>query len=457
MTKRRAAGLRTVRRALRALRADLWTTAVSPEPRTPPAAGRSRLREWLPALAVPLLLVLAGLHVAATNQYAFGYDMGMRPAALLATLQTAAFLAALTRPVLACWVTTAAMVTVARYADTAPGADPGAMFPWTGVGLVLQAGVLCAVALRCRPRIAVETLVISVLAGLGYGYLVAGGEDAVGVPFAVLVLALATGGGVALRGRRVARTELAAQEELTAEERARRVLLQERTRIARELHDVVAHHMSVISIQAQVAPRLVADPPAELRENLAGIRASAVEALAELRRVLGVLRADDGGAGAAAPDPHPDPYDGLHTPQPTLDRLGDLAAAVRRAGVDVDTGTAGEPYALPPGVELSAYRIVQEALSNVARHAPGARARVEVGYHPAGLTVRVANSAPEGAAPPWAGAGHGLLGMRERAAMLGGELAAGATPDGGYEVTAMLPVAPSAAPVPAAFDGEETP
>ncbi|GAA2686677.1 sensor histidine kinase [Streptomyces aculeolatus] len=458
MAERLAAWLRG---GLRTLHADLWTTAVSAPPRTAPATAtrRSRLREWLPALAVPVVLGVVAMQIAATNQYAFGYGMGMRVAALLATLQTAAFLIALIRPVLAWWITTAAMLVVARYADGAPGPDPGAMFPWTGTGLVLQATVLFAVALRCRPRIAVETLVISVLAGLGYGFFAAG--DTEGVPFAVLVLVLPVGGGVALRGRRVARTELAAQEELTAEERARRVLLQERTRIARELHDVVAHHMSVISIQAQVAPHLVQDPPAELRENLAGIRASAVEALAELRRVLGVLRADDGGAGAAL-----HPQDVRHAPQPTLDRLGELAAAVRRAGVEVDTRTTGEPYALPPGIELSAYRIVQEALSNVARHAPGARALVEIGYHPAGLTVRVANTAPERAAPPWAGAGHGLLGMRERAAMLGGELAAGTAPDGGYEVTAVLPATPAAPPAPAAPaphttpatpDGEDTP
>ncbi|GAA1513490.1 sensor histidine kinase [Streptomyces synnematoformans] len=488
MGKGSAAGLRTV---LRTLRADLWTTAVGPPqgvPGTGAAAGagaapRSRLREWLPALAVPALLVLAALHVAATNQYAFGYDMGMRTATLLATLQSAAFLVAPLRPVLACWVTTVVMLVVARFADTAHGADADGMFPWTATGLVLQAGVLFAVALRCRPRIAAETLGISVLAGLGYGFFSA--EDTTGVPFAVLVLALAAGGGVAVRGRRVARTELAAQEELTAGERARRTLLQERTRIARELHDVVAHHMSVISIQAQVAPHLVQDPPEELKENLAGIRASAVEALAELRRVLGVLRADDGEAGAeAAPppglgpglDPRLDPVldpgagpapgaparpdDVRHAPQPTLDRLGELADAVRRAGVEVAARTTGKPYALPPGVELSAYRIVQEALSNVVRHAPGARARVEVGYRPAGLTVRVVNTAPERAAPPWAGAGHGLLGMRERAAMLGGELAAGTTPDGGYEVTAMLPVAPAEPSVPpasAAPDGAETP
>lgn len=138
--------------------------------------------------------------------------------------------------------------------------------------------------------------------------------------------------GAALRALRVARTELVEQSELTAEERARRTLLEERNRIARELHDVVAHHMSVISIQAQVAPHLVDHPSEELKANLAGIRENAVEALTELRRVLGVLRAEDALA------------DGVrHAPQPTLDRVDELVGTVRAAGVDVTARTTGVP------------------------------------------------------------------------------------------------------------------
>ncbi|MEH1130415.1 sensor histidine kinase [Micromonospora sp. CPCC 206061] len=234
--------------------------------------------------------------------------------------------------------------------------------------------------------------------------------------------------GAVRRARRVARTQLAAQQQISAEERARRTLLEERTRIARELHDVVAHHLSVISIQAQVAPHLVAEPPEELKQNLAGIRGNALEALAELRRVLGVLRVEN------AP-----PSDADHAPQPSLDRLDELVGNVRDAGLAVAARTIGQPRPLPPGVELSAYRIVQEALSNAIRHAPGAAVRVELTYQSADLVIQVRDTAPTRPASPSAGAGHGLLGMRERVAMLGGKLTTGVTADGGYEVTATLP------------------
>ena len=237
--------------------------------------------------------------------------------------------------------------------------------------------------------------------------------------------------GASLRGRRVARSQLVEQEVLTAEERARRTLLEERNRIARELHDVVAHHMSVISIQAQVAPHLVKEPTDELKENLAGIRENAVEALTELRRVLGVLRSEDAlvRRSTARPAAHPRP----------AGRAGRQGA--RQRDSRSPPRPPAQPRPLPPGVELSAFRIVQEALSNAMRHAPGAAVRVDLGYRPGGLTVRVTNTAPDRPAPPSPGAGHGLLGMHERTAMLGGELATGPTPDGGYEVTAILPSA----------------
>jgi signal transduction histidine kinase len=291
---------------------------------------------------------------------------------------------------------------------------------------------LFLLALQARPRIAAETLTISVVAGLACG---AAGpwRPSNDVRLAVAVLVIAVVVGAALRGIGVTRTQLVVQEELTAEERSRRTLLEERNRIARELHDVVAHHMSVISIQAQVAPHLVDNPSDELRENLAGIRENAVDALTELRRVLGVLRSED-----------PLPQAARHAPQPTLDRVDELIDNARGAGLAVTAETTGEPHPLSPGVELSAFRIVQEALSNAMRHAPGAMVRVEIGRRPSGVTVRVTNTPPDRAAPPSVDAGHGLLGMRERTAMLGGELATGATPDGGYEVTAVLPAQPPA-------------
>ncbi|MFG3442080.1 sensor histidine kinase [Nonomuraea sp. NPDC047897] len=367
---------------------------------------------------------------------------------LLAMAQAAILVIAMSRPLPAWWASVAVTVIGARTGMThlpqsltfpwmvhprPPGRPASPMtlhadalaFPWTGSGIALQAGVLFLLALRVRPRVAAEALALTTLVAAACMVFLPDG-NAGGDPLVALAVdAVAVAVGVVVRLIRTTRTRLEAQEELTAEERGRRALLEERARIARELHDVVAHHMSVISIQAQVAPHLVDDPPDELKENLAGIRANAVEALTELRRVLGVLRAQDTPAGA---------------PQPTLDRLGELLANVRGAGVALTAETVGEPRPLPPGVELSAFRIMQEALSNAMRHAPGAPVALRLRYHPDTLTIRVVNAAPAAPAPPSTGAGHGLLGMRERAAMLGGDLAAGSTPDGGYEVSAFLPV-----------------
>ncbi|CAM5242807.1 histidine kinase OS=Streptomyces tendae OX=1932 GN=GUR47_19860 PE=4 SV=1 [Streptomyces tendae] len=194
--------------------------------------------------------------------------------------------------------------------------------------------------------------------------------------------------------------------------------------------------MSVIAIQAQVAPLLVKNPPDELKETLASIRQNALEALTELRRVLGVLRAEHPDAPEAV-----EGGDGTvpHAPQPTLDRLDALVENTRATGLTVTTETGGTRRPLPPGVELSAYRIVQEALSNVLRHAPGATARVDLTHLPIGLRVVVSNTRPTRAPAPSHGAGHGLLGMRERVAMLDGTLTAHPMPDGGYQVAAFLP------------------
>ncbi|WP_093894250.1 sensor histidine kinase [Streptomyces sp. Ncost-T10-10d] len=423
MVRRSAEVLRALPRTLRE---DLVTSAADPTS----YARRPRWLEWRPALVVPLAMFAVGILIFNTNQYAFGYGMGIQLGILVAGIQSPAIVVALFRPIPAWWVSMLVTVVITPFAKASgPG---GMMFPWSGAGIALQAGVLFLLALRVRPRIAAETLTISVVVGLACG-VAAPWHRTNDVHLAVAVLVVAVVVGAALRGIGVARTQLVAQEELTAEERSRRTLLEERNRIARELHDVVAHHMSVISIQAQVAPHLVENPSDELKENLAGIRENAVDALTELRRVLGVLRSED-----------PLPQAARYAPQPTLDRLDDLIDNARGAGLSVTAETAGEPHPLSPGVELSAFRIVQEALSNAMRYAPGAKVRVEIGHHPSAVTIRVTNTPPERAAPPSAGAGHGLLGMRERTAMLGGELATGATPDGGYEVTATLPAQPPA-------------
>ncbi|MFF0476691.1 sensor histidine kinase [Streptomyces sp. NPDC004284] len=371
------------------------------------------------------------------------YEGFMQPSrgavTLLVILQSAAPVLALSRPAAALWLSTATLTLLAALTS----AVFSAMWPWSIPAIALHTLLLFLLSLRARPAASVAALGISLLTGIGAG--LPHGVPGTGTfPSGAVAFTLAVVLGCALRATRVSRSRLVEQEVLTAGERARRALLEERGRIARELHDVVAHHMSVISIQAQVAPHLVPDPSPELRENLAGIRQNAVDALTELRRVLGVLRSDTGPGGPADA--------ARHAPQPTLDRLDDLLANLRAAGLDVTTETRGTPRLLSPGTGLSAYRIVQEALSNVMRHAPGAPATVSTHYHPAGLTVRITNAAatrPADRAPAGPGGepGHGLLGMRERAAMLGGELAAGPTPDGGWEITATLP-APAPGDVP---------
>ncbi|WP_405696540.1 histidine kinase [Streptomyces coelicoflavus] len=413
-------------RVLRVLHDDLWAWRADPLP-------ASVWLRWVPhgVVCLAALGVLFG-DAAQLNEHS---KLAPEFAFLIALGQASAMVLALWRPLPAWWLSTAAAV-VGALAVRMDAEDYKFTWPWTAAGLIGHMFVMLLLALRVRTRVAVEAfglsaLVTYVLEGLiGARNYQPTGWLAVAL-YAVVVLL-----GIALRGRREARTQLAEQTTLTAEERARRTLLEERGRIARELHDVVAHHMSVISIQAQVAPLLVENPSDELKENLAGIRQNAVEALTELRRVLGVLRAEHPDVPVA-----PEAGDGAapHAPQPTLDRLDALVDNIRAAGLIVTTGSSGTRRPLPPGVELSAYRIVQEALSNVLRHAPGATARVHLVHLPIGLRVEVTNTRPKLAPAPSQGAGHGLLGMRERVAMLDGTLTAQPMPDGGYQVAAFLP------------------
>ncbi|GAP47105.1 sensor histidine kinase [Streptomyces azureus] len=418
---------------LRVLREDLWTARVDPLP-------PSTWLRWLPHGL--LCLAAFGITLGGTAQLNDNGHLNAGYAFLLAFGQGLAVLLAMWRPVPAWWLSTVATVVgaVAVYARIEPGYS--FTWPWTAAGIIAHLLVLLLLALRVPTRVAVEALAVTVLATwVLEGLTVSGVQYQPTGVLAVTLFAVIVVVGTALRGRREARAELVEQTTLTAEERTRRTLLEERSRIARELHDVVAHHMSVISIQAQVAPHLVENPPDELKENLAGIRQNALEALTELRRVLGVLRSEHPGPGEP---PGPDGETAGHAPQPTLDRLDALVENTRAAGREVITEINGERRPLPPGVELSAYRIVQEALSNVLRHAPGASAKVRLTYQPDGLEVEIVNSRPTGPAPPSTGAGHGLLGMRERVAMLGGTMTAHPWHWDGFKVTAFLPDVPPA-------------
>jgi signal transduction histidine kinase len=412
--------LRIARDALGAFRQDLFTDALAFRPSQPLPDGHVLLRalprrihpqvRWLPQawiVAFTLFLMLV----------AVGVDDGPE-GGIFALLTGAPLLFMLFRPLGGWWLSFAATV----FTGVAPADD--FPWPWTPTGFVSHITVMVFVATRSRPRVAAEMWLLTVLLGLFFT-LTSGGRPPAVVPMAIVsgILLLAA---VAVRGLRESKQEVAAQVAVTEVERSRRTVLEERTTIARELHDVVAHHMSVIAIQAEAAPYRVDNPPEELTRSFAVIRENAVIALTELRRVLGVVRAED--------------YEAPQAPQPTLAVLDSLLANVRDAGLTVDKVVTGAVRDLPQGVELSAYRIIQEALSNTLRHAPGASARVELSYVPVGLGLRILNGPPTGAPQPSPGAGHGLLGMRERAAVLGGEVTAEQTPDGGYEVIAFLPV-----------------
>ena len=251
----------------------------------------------------------------------------------------------------------------------------------------------------------------------------------------LLAVAVAWLWGENLRNRRArwaAMEERARRLEAEREERDRQAVTAERLRIARELHDVVAHSMSVIAVQSGVANHVIDSRPAQARQALATIEATSRSALVELRRLLGVLRQGD------------DPVASLE-PNPGMAEIGRLADQIRSAGVEVELKVEGEPGDLPPGVDLSAFRIAQEGLTNVLKHGGGV-ARVLVRYSPGAVAVEIADDGRAAAADiaPAEGTGHGLIGMRERVAVFGGELTAGPVPGGGYRMAARLPYAAAA-------------
>jgi signal transduction histidine kinase len=225
--------------------------------------------------------------------------------------------------------------------------------------------------------------------------------------------------------------ERTAELERAREALARRAVTEERLRLARELHDVVAHAMSVIAVQSGVGAHVATTQPKEARKALAAIEATSRAALTELRRLLGVLRQED------------EPHGGL-APMPGLADLEGLLAEVAKAGLAVKLQVHGTRPPLPAGVDLSAYRIVQEALTNVVKHAGPAHAQVVVGYGDQEVTVEIIDDgrgAVTSVTDGRAGTGHGLIGMRERVAAFGGDLEVGPRPHGGFRVAARLPVA----------------
>jgi signal transduction histidine kinase len=251
----------------------------------------------------------------------------------------------------------------------------------------------------------------------------AGVEDTLPAWF---MLAAAYGVGFALRGQRIQSTLLAQRAERLEREReqkARLAVAEERVRIARELHDIVAHAISVVVVQAQAGQRVLEGEQASAREALRSIETTGRQALVEMRRLLGILRKEDRELALA--------------PRPSLAYLDVLAERVREAGLPVELHVEGEAKPLPPGVDLSAYRIVQEALTNVLKHAGPASAQVVVRYRPEEVELEITDDG-RGSVGDDDG-GHGLVGMRERAALVGGSVESGTNGGRGYTVRARLP------------------
>ena len=324
-------------------------------------------------------------------------------------------------------------------------------FPGTVLGISVASGLAVA-ALGLSPIVLGPAILVAVYSVAAYGdrwvslaglaaaevgsvavQLTPGRFQAPTVISTALVIGAAWLLGHFVGGRRsyTAQLEQAAELERARAEQARRAVAEERLRLARELHDVVAHSISVIAVQSGVGAHVAKTQPEEAAKALAAIEATSRAALTELRRLLGVLRQDDEPEGSLAP-------------VPGLADLEGLLAEVAKAGLAVRLQVEGTPSPLPAGVDLSAYRIVQEALTNVVKHAGPVRAQVTIRYRDQEIRVEVIDDGRGVAAPTGDGrarVGHGLIGMRERVAVFGGDLETGPRPDGGFRVAARLPLA----------------
>lgn len=378
----------------------------------PPLTGRLRPGHWV-ALDCALAGIFALSVLGVLNGHDPGYDVPS--AAVKAVAMVTVLAVAARRP----WPL-ATLVVVQGGAAAVMATGVG----WQLVGAVMA--VLYTVALRLPLRRSAIALA-AVLLAAGMILLVSprlapepymGGLAAVSVPLLIAVWAI----GLAVRQQRAYTAALNEQ----AERRARAEAAEERLRVSRELHDVVAHGMSLIALQAGVANYVIGERPEEAARALASIETTSRSALTEMRTLLGVLRDGDGA-----------PVDPQLAPAPGLADLDRLTARTVQAGVRVDLETRGRARELPAGVDLAAYRIVQEALTNVIKHAGSGGCRVTVAYEDAAVSVEVVDEG-RGAVPSTGG--HGLAGMRERTRLYGGEFEAGPLPGRGFRVAARLPL-----------------
>jgi signal transduction histidine kinase len=282
-----------------------------------------------------------------------------------------------------------------------------------------------------RGRLPRAVTFVLVIAGITISQATPGHSEPYEAIFQALIFGTAMAAGVVSRAKRAslqAAQSRAERAEAEIDRQAASAAAAERARIARELHDVVAHHVSLMAVQSEAAASLLPDQPELARQSVDIIGDTARQALTELRRLLGVLR---------GPADKPDT-----APAASLTDLGDVLAKVRDAGLPVTFDVVGTPSALAPGIELTAFRIVQEALTNTLRHAEATQARVTVSYEPGFVTLSVADSGPRRAEPPPAqsGSGFGLAGIAERVASCGGSLTVGPSSAAGFALTARLPI-----------------
>ncbi|WP_419999939.1 sensor histidine kinase [Streptomyces boninensis] len=398
--------------------------SVEDERRRALLAGASR--RWVRVLPWGLAFVLTVALLPTTIQVlSVEYGLNAVAASALAVAQAAPLLLAVVRPLQAWYVIFAADIAGA-IALLGVDFDARHLWPFPVMAIVGYVGLCLALGLRESRRTLVLVWLATAAANVGLGFAAPNGWNAKNALLTILGgVALLL--GAALRERYEAQRRLAVQESISEAERGRRTLLEERARIARELHDVVAHHMSVITVQAGTVAYRHDDVPPDMKDEFTSIATTARESLGEMRRLLGVLRNEEAHGDLA--------------PQPDLTRIWQLAEATVRAGVPVEFTPCDAE--VPEAVGLSAYRIVQEALANVVRHAPGASTRVSVAADGERLTVLVVNGpAPQ---PPDApleegGTGHGLVGMRERVRLADGSLDVGPLPDGGFQVRAQFPL-----------------
>lgn len=383
---------------------------------------------WLGFVAACLALLAVGAPLNVTlYRMPLGFGLG------LAIAHTATLALAAVRPATGMLLSLLPLA-IMPLVSSPVGAAP---MPFSVVAMVTQVLVICVTGLRSKAMLAAVGWLLSVAVGTAVIYRSAAGAATPGTEANVVVFASVSGGlmvaSVITQQWQNIRLQLLAERTLSAEEQSRRRLAEERTRIARELHDVVAHGMSSVVVQATTAPFRHPGMAPELAVEFEDIAASSRRAMSEMRAMLGALRNADAGPELG--------------PQPGLADLGPLVAAARKAGISatvsgldrLDAGAVGEV------IGLTAYRIVQEALSNVIRHAPGAEATVGLEIQGSNLAVHVANGPSAVGAvmaqlDRGAASGHGLVGMRERASIVGGTVVCEPLPGGGFSVGALLPL-----------------